>query len=123
MLKVYGQQNELLKDVFNAVVLSHALYAANLWFRFCSKDLLVQLDRIIRRAIKCNYWNSKDGDIQSLVDRRGRCLFKQVIGNPDHTLHCLLTEERDTKYALRERKHNLRLPAIEYPHDTRNFII
>ena len=99
-IKSHGLNSESLKDVYNATVVSHLLYAACGWVGFCSKDLIAQLERVIKRGQRSGYWPKDGYDFKKMIANRDELLFKKILSNEAHVLHYLLPPVSDVKYSL-----------------------
>jgi len=116
--KSHGLPNSALMTVFISKVLSLLTYASPAWWGFAGKGSRDQLEGVVRKAIKFNYYSITKPTLCELVENLDRGLFICISNNKNHCLHYLLPPVRSTVHNLRKRGHNYRLQKK----DDRNFI-
>jgi len=94
-------------------------YAALAWLGFCTKGTLNQMEAVLRKAVRLDYYSTDKPSLDTLLDNLDKNLFQSIISNPNHCLGYLLPPKRSYHYNLRDRGHNYVLPKK----DDRNFMI
>ena len=124
VLKVHGCSDVTLRDVFYALIMSRITYGHSAWSGFCKSKHLGQLQKLIKRGYRCGFGaDLAQVRVEEVFKREDNCLFKKILSNPNHVLHTLLPEEKQTGYCLRRRGHNRRLPEISVSHNLDNFVV
>lgn len=116
--KSFGLPNSALMTVFTSKVLSVLSYATPAWWGFASKGGKDQLEAVVRKAVKFNYYNIAKPTLCETVENQELRLFNCITQNSHHCLHYLLPPVRPTSHNLRKRGHNYLLPKK----DGRNFM-
>jgi len=110
-LKHAGLDEQGLATVFQAIVVSHVLYALPAWF-----GQLTQLDigRINGLFRKSHRWqlSGRVYTVEQLAGTADAGLFKAIASNPNHSLYQILPPFRPNQYSLRKRGHPFQLPII-----------
>lgn len=100
-LKHHGLAQDVLRSIFKATIIPKLLYAAPSFWGFLTASATNQLQSVLNRAAKFNYYNKSDPDITNLVLRMEMDLFHKIQLNSDHSLYYLLPEKRNNQYILR----------------------
>ena len=107
-----------LQSVFNAILLSRALYAASAWRGYLSAGEMASLQQLFAKPKR---WNivASNYDIKN-CDRK---LLRSSL-YITHCLHQLLPDKRDHTDAttLRPCGHNFLLPRFKFLHARNSFI-
>ena len=117
-LKQHGLSEQCLRTVFKSTVISKLLYASPAYWGFLTAHNKNLIDSFLRRAIRFGYYSTADPDLVSLIEKSENNLFNSIFENPNHVLHSLLPDKKQTSYNLHSHGHNLTLPHK----DDRNFI-
>jgi len=99
-LKHHGLSPEMLKNIFRSTIIPKLLYAAPSFWGFLTVSAISQLQAVLNRAARFQYYTKSDPDITRLVHKIEEDLFMK-IHNPDHVLHYLLPDEKENHYNLR----------------------
>ena len=83
-LKHHGLSQDVLLYIFKATIIPKLLYAAPSFWRFLTASATNQLQSVLNRAAKFNYYNKSDPDITHLVLRMDMDLFHKIQLNSDH---------------------------------------
>ena len=102
-LKHHGLSSDILKCIFKSTIIPKLLYAAPSFWGFLPASATNQLQSVLNKAAKFNYYNKTDPDIRYLVHRMEVDLFQkvQLHVNCDHILYHLLPEKKNNQYHLR----------------------
>ena len=100
-LKHHGLSPDILRSIFKSTIIPKLLYAAPSFWGFLTASATNQLQSVLNRAAKFNYYNKSDPDITHLVLRMEMDLFHKIQINSDHILYYLLPEKKNNKYNLR----------------------
>jgi len=110
LLRHHGMNDDSLRHVYKAVVLSKLLYASSAWWGFtCAADRQ-RLEASIRRAVR-----SDEPSMSRLVEDSDDKLFDNIRYNPCHINS--LPDKNDYTYNLRPRRHSFSLKT-----DRRGFV-
>ena len=113
-----GLSDDSLKLIFVSKILSKLTYASPAWWGFASAASRDQLEAVLRKARKFNYYSSNQANFSEIAQTHDYKLFRSIIEDPHHSLHPLLPPLKQTIYNLRHRGHDYSLPGK----DDRNFI-
>jgi len=119
MLRHHGMNDDSLRHVYKAVVISKLLYASPAWWEFTCVADWQRLDASIRRAVRSGFYASDESSMSQLVEDTDDKLFDNIRYNPHHVLHQLLTDKNDYTYNLRPRRHSFSLTSKT---DRRSFV-
>ena len=109
LLRHHGMNDDSLRHVYKAVVLSKLLYASSAWWGFtCAADRQ-RLEASIRRAVRSGFYASDEPSMSQLVEDSDDKLFDNIRYNPHHVLRQLLPDKNDYTYNLRPRRHSFSL--------------
>jgi len=108
-LKQHGLSLSFLQNIFRATIIPKMLYAAPAYWGYINKNNISQLQAILNRGRKLNYYTESDPDITDLVARQETDLFTKIESNPTHILHKLLPETMIHSYNTRN-KSRYKLP-------------
>jgi len=109
LLRHHGMNDDSLRHIYKAVVLSKLLCASSTWWGFtCAADRQ-RLEASIRRAV----W-SDEPSMSRLVEDSDDKLFDNIRYNPHHVLHQLLPDKNDYSYNLRPRRLIATVLLIDY---------
>ena len=87
------------------------MYASPAWWGFLKADERKRLQSIINKAERYGYLPRSFCTLDQLIQDSDEKLFFLSRYNPNHVLHFLLPQPKNTSYYLRQRSHNLTLPA------------
>ena len=82
----------------------------------------------LHKIVRCG-WRSgfiKDYSrnyLEDIIHKRAVSLFNNIMKYDAHVLHDFLPSEKNSKYSLHERKHNLQLPVMKLPFDEQNYLL
>ena len=109
-LKAKGLNDELVKSIFQATIISKLSYASQFWWGFLSSNDRERLEAFLRKASRCNFY-SGSLSFKEIAQSADKNLFKSIISNPQHVLYQLLPPvKKSNSYELRPRAHNFTLP-------------
>jgi len=118
LLRHHSMNDNSLRHVYKAVVLSKLLYASLAWWGFtCTADR--QIEASVRRAVWSGLCAANDPSLSQLVADMDDNLFDNIRHNPHHVLHKLEASRQDHIYNFRPRRHSYSLTVKT---DCRNFI-
>jgi len=98
-----------LRHVYKAVVLSKLLYASPAWWGFTYSADRQRLEASIRRTVRSGFYASDEPSMSQLVEDCDDKLCDNIRYNPHHVLHQLLPDKNDYAYNLRPRRHSFSL--------------
>ena len=102
LLRHHGMNDDSLRDVYKAVVLSKRLYASPAWWLFtCAADRQ-RLEASIRRAVQSGLYAADEPSSQLVADMDD-ILFDNIRYNSHYVRHELLPDKTDHVYNLRPR--------------------
>ena len=110
-IRAHGLTGNALWDVTRATLVSQLLYASPAWWGFLKADERKRLQSIINKAERYGYLPRSFCTLDQLIQDSDEKLFFLSRYNPNHVLHFLLPQPKNTSYNLRQRSHNLTLPA------------
>ena len=115
-LKRQGLPMKQFQSVFDAIVLSHVLYAAPAWRCYLSAGEMTSLQQLFAIAKR---WKivASNYDIDVLLENCDRTLFRSSL-YITHCLHHLLPDKGDHTHAmiLRPCRHNFSLLHFNFLH-------
>ena len=118
ILRNHGMQGRELQQVYNSKILSRIMYAKPAWYGMASKEDIKRINAFLNRSKKFGLYPEDGKSFQELCDDADQKLFRKVQTNKQHVMHKFVPETKNSKYELRKRKHNFKLPDK----DDRNFI-
>ena len=116
-LRYHGMSQENLCNIFKATIIPKMLYAIPSFWGFLSMANKLQLQAVLNRAIKLNYYKETDSNIEQIVNKMELDLYTKINENENHILHHLLPENKSYQYNLRYKQEYI-LPDK----DNRQFI-
>ena len=122
LLKSHGLDQQSIKDVCHATVISRLTYASPAWWGFCNAADKQWLQSIANRAVRWGYLDAATASIETICNKRDIDLFNRLLLNPSHVLHSLLPPVTQSQYNLRGRGHNRQLPNKDNQFIIKNFI-
>ena len=109
LLRHHGMNDDSLRHVYKAVILSKLLCASSAWWGFtCAADRQ-RLEASIRRAVRSGFYASDESSMSQLVEDSDDKLFDNIRYNTHHVLRQLLPDKNDYAYNLRPRRHSFSL--------------
>ena len=106
---------------YRAVIISKLTYASSAWWGFSTAADRQRLNAFLRHGVRAGLYSTGDPKIQQLFEDADDKLFRNILNNPDHTLHYLLPKQTTHDYDLRPRRHNLEL-SCKTSYDDCNYI-
>ena len=82
-----------------------------------------RLGAFMRRSATLGYREDSTLTFDSICTKADEKLFSSITGNRHHLLHPLLPPQREQRYSLRDRSHNLQLPTRTSSLKDNNFLI
>jgi hypothetical protein len=122
VLRTHGMPSPALHSVFNATVMAKLLYCNQAWSGFCSAAARGRIDSFINRSKHCGFCADTVPPVAELFEDSDKALFKQLVNNEHHTLHCLLPPINSHTHNLRKRAHNFQIPKKGSTLQQSNFI-
>jgi hypothetical protein len=109
VLQRHGIDPTQLDRLFNALVISRMTYAASSWSGFLKESEWSALQSVLNKGCK---WALSLGakDIRLAFELADSQLFKQILTDAKHCLHCLLPPVKTLSHNLRPRPHNRCIP-------------
>ena len=108
------------RDQHNLV--SQLLYASPAWWGYLKVDEKNRLQSVIKKAIWYGYLPRSFCSLGELSEDSDDKLFFSTRYNPNHVLHRLLPQPKNTQYHLRQRTHGLILPTDVNAASKKNFL-
>jgi hypothetical protein len=112
-----------LRAVFQATVESKMSYAASAWWGYTSAADRGCLEAFLRRSVSFGYRDASTPSFARVCAQADEKLFNKILQDERHLLCTLLPPERSQHYSLRQRRHNLQLPARTSALNNNNFLI
>ena len=104
ILKHHGMSNVCLQNIFKATVIPKMLYAIPSFWGFLTQGQKNQLQSVLNRAIKLNYYSISDPTVENLVSNQESKLYHKILNNADQPLHYLLPNKKICVYNLRKQQ-------------------
>jgi len=111
VLRTHGMPTPALHSVYRATVVSKLIYCSPAWSCFCSVKDRDRINSFIKRSKRNGYCADEVQMVNELFADADKTLLKQVLANPNHTLHQFLPPINKHDHQLRKRPHNQQLPA------------
>jgi Reverse transcriptase (RNA-dependent DNA polymerase) len=111
ILRQHGMPDSALRVVFQATVESKMSYAASAWWGYTSAADRGRLEALLRRSVSFGYRDASAPSLTRICAQADRKLFNKILQDERHLLRTLLPPERSQHHSLRQRRHNLQLPA------------
>jgi len=80
--------------IYKAVVIAKLTYTTSVWCGYASSADRQRIKTFVRRGVRCGFRQNDLPTIEQLVEDLDQTLFKRVLCNKRHVLHCLLPDER-----------------------------
>jgi len=111
VLKAHGLSQQLLNDVYRAMVQGNLLYAASAWSGFCTAGDKVRLDSYLRKSMKLGY-SDRNLTFEDVCAEADEQLFNRLVYDKNHVLYRLSPSSTTASqnYNLRKRRLTLQLP-------------
>jgi hypothetical protein len=122
-LRHHGLPTGAIHAVFQATVVAKLCYASPAWWGFTSAADRDRLEALLRRSARFGYRPDSSPTLASICADADDKLFNHISTNTLHLLHPLLPPARDHHYNLRDRSHNLQLPARTSALCDNNFLL
>jgi len=90
VLRSHGLPTPTFHSVYRATVVSKLIYCSPAWSGFCSVKDRDQINSFIKRSKRSGYCADEIQTINELFADADKTLLKQVLSNPNHTLHQFL---------------------------------
>src|SRR3989442_10194827 len=95
--------------ICSATVVSRLTYAITAWWGFTTAADKQKLQAVLTRAKRWIFYNATSPSIADICEKQDNKLFSNVLTNPNHVLHHLLSPEKQQAYCLRPRPLNREL--------------
>jgi hypothetical protein len=118
LLKHNGLPENKLIQVYQATTLAKLLYASQAWWGFTNCSQRQRLDSFVNKSKRLGYCCHYLPNFSDLCEKADKTLFDAIVANPNHVLHQLLPQKKETPYNLRLRSHTFLHPEK----DDRNFL-
>ena len=122
-LRQHGMPDNALRAVFQATVESKMSYAASAWWGYTNAADRGRLEAFLRRSVSFGYRDASAPSLACICAQADEKLFNRILHDERHLLRTLLPPERSQHYSLRQRRHNLQLPARTSALNNNNFLI
>jgi hypothetical protein len=122
MFRVRGLDEKAIHTIFRATSLAKVIYCSPAWWGFLGEGDKDRLEAFIRRAKKSGFCSPDCATFADLVKSADETLYKSIVNNPDHVLHCLLPARVSHDHDLRRRAHNYILPKKLHRLSECNFV-
>ena len=99
-LRDHGLVPKYLQNVFQAIVVTHILYALPAWECFLSKELTGRIDAFLKHCYRCGFASDIER-VGTLYDDACMKLFHQICSG--HCLYDILPPENGQHYDMRRR--------------------
>ena len=103
-LKHHGMTNTCLQNIFRATVVPKMLYAIPSFWGFLTQAQRNQMQSVLNRAIKLNYYTEDDPTVEQFVNKQESDLYRKITDNPQHILHYLLPTKHKQQHDLRKER-------------------
>ena len=119
----YGLPEDAIYAVYQAAVVAKLTYASPAWLGFtCAADR-GRIEAFLRRSERFKFRTASAPSFNSISDSADIKLFSNILHNRQHLLFPHLPPVRDDHYFLRDRSHNLQLPARSSSLKDSNFLM
>jgi len=108
----HGIVDSILHDITKATLVAQLTYTAFDWWGFLSAADTSRLQSVIKKAVQFGYLLPSYGSFEELCLTADENLFFSVRYNPNHVLHQLLPQPKNSNYNLRDCSHNFTLPTM-----------
>ena len=103
-LKHHGMSNTCLQNIFRATVVPKMLYAVPSFWGFLTQAQRNQMQSVLNRVIKLNYYTKDDPTVEEFVNKQESDLYRKITYNPQHILHYLLPTKYKQQHDLRKKR-------------------
>ena len=93
-----------LQNIFKATVVPKMLYAIPSFWGFLTSQLKNNLQSILNRARKLNFYLPSDKSVIDLVNKQEQDLYIKIVTDNDHILHYLLPPTKTYLHNLRNKQ-------------------
>jgi hypothetical protein len=118
-LRQHGMPDSALRAVFQATVESKMFYAASAWWGYTSAADRGRLEAFLRQSVSFGYRDASAPSFARICAQAD----EKMLQDERHLLRTLHPPERSQHYSLRQRRHNLQLPARTSAINNNNFLI
>jgi len=102
VLRTHGMPTPALHSVFRATVVSKLIYCSPAWSGFRSVKDRDRINFFIKRSKRSGYCADEVKTVNELFADVDKTLLKQVLANPNHTLHQFLLPINNNDHHLRK---------------------
>ena len=106
-IRAHDLNGNALWDVTRATFVSQLLYASPAWWGYLKADERNHLQSLIKKAKRYGCLSRFFSTLDELREDSDEKLFSSSRHNPNHVLHRLLRQPKNTGHNIRQRTHNL----------------
>jgi len=109
VLRCHGMNDEALRQVYKAAVITKCLYESPAWWGYATAADKQRVEAFIRRGVRLGLYRADNPTTTQLATNNNDNLFSSLLTNGHHVLKQLLPDKTNYQYNLRNRRHNLSL--------------
>ena len=103
-IKHHGMTNICLQNIFRATVVPKISYAVPSFWGFPTQAHRNQMQFVLNRAIKLNYYTKDDPTVKQFVNKQESELYRKLTDNPQHILLYLFPSKCKQQHDLRKKR-------------------
>ena len=111
-IRAHGLNGNALRDVTRATLVSQLLYASPAWWGYLKADERNRLQAVIKKAIRYGYLPRSFSTLDELSEYSDEKLFFLSRYNPNHVLHRLLPQPKNTVVNAHTISHYLQTSVL-----------